>query len=133
MIARHSITVIVTCLLTACASHEGIYSPACAAYAGSNIELRNDQFTWEKFTDSVVVDDEGEIINQFPDYPMQGSYRIDGQTVIMETAAGEALANLYLHQDGERRYLLTAEQNEAWKQTGEYSDCPLVLGGNSDN
>ena len=133
MIARHFVTVLAACLLTACVSHEGIYSPGCAAYAGSNIELHAGQFVWEKFTDSVVVDDEGEIVNQFPGYPVQGSYRIDGQTVIMETAAGEALANMYFHQRGERRYLLTAEQNEAWKKTGEYSDCPLVLGGNSDN
>lgn len=133
MIARHSITVLIACLLTACVSHEGIYSPGCAAYAGSNIELQNGRFIWEKFTDSVVVDDEGEIVNQFPGYPMQGGYRIDEQAVIMETAAGEALANMYLHQRGERRYLLTAEQNEAWKKTGEYSDCLLVLGGNSDN
>jgi hypothetical protein len=126
-------TVIASCLLAACASHEGRYSPACMAYEGNNIELHDGQFVWGKFTDSVVVDDDGKIVNQFPGYPMQGSYRIDGQTVIMETAAGDALADMYFHQDKDRHYLLTAEQLTAWERTGEYDDCALVLGGNADH
>ena len=88
MISRHILIVLVASMLAACISHEGVYTPACMAYAGDRIELRNDRFAWEKFTDSVVVDDNGDVVNQFPGYPMHGTYSIDGQTVMMETAAG---------------------------------------------
>ena len=132
MTASHSITLCVAGLLAACVSHEGKYSPACVAYAGSIIELHRGQFVWEKFTDSVIVDDDGEIVNQFPGYPMHGSYRIDGQTVLMESASGESLAAMYLHRRDHRRYLLTAEQHEAWERGGMSADCALVLGGNPD-
>jgi len=129
MIARHSIIVLIACLLTACAAHEGIYSPACMAFAGDRIELRNSRFSWEKFTDSVVVDDNGETVNQFPGYPMLGHYRVEGQTVFMETAAGKALANMYLHPVDDRLYLLTETQHETAQQRGEIDACALVLGG----
>jgi len=133
MIARKSVTILVACSLAACLSHEGRYSPACVAFEGSNIELLNGQFVWEKFTDMVVVDDDGEVINQFPGYPMQGSYRIDGQTVSMESAGGESLENMYLHRSENRSYLLTTGQHKAWEETGEFAECALVLGGISEN
>jgi hypothetical protein len=133
MSPRCTAVAIIAILLAACASHEGTYSPACVAYAGSNIVLSSGQFVWEKFTDSVVVDDDGKVVNQFPGYPMQGNYRIEGQTVYMQAASGESLANMYLHRDGDRRYLLTAEQSEALEKTGNYADCALVLGGNARN
>lgn len=124
---------LVACLLAGCVSHEGTYSPACVAYAGSNIELTDGEFIWEKFTDSVLVDEDGQVVNQFPGYPMHGSYRVEGQTVYMESASGDSLPNMYLHRDGDRQYLLTAEQSESWEKTGKYADCALVLGGNSGN
>lgn len=132
MIARHSIIVLLGCLLTACATHEGIYSPACMAYAGDRIELRNTRFSWEKFTDSVVVDNKGRAVNQFPGYPILGHYRVEGQTVLMETAAGKALANMYLHPVDSRLYLLTEQQHEMAEQSGEVDQCALVLGGNTE-
>ena len=133
MTANYSITLILVSLLAACVSHEGRYSPACVAYAGSNIELRSGEFAWEKFTDSVVVDDDGEIVNQFPGYPMQGNYRIDSQAVLMESAAGESLATMYLHQRDHRHYLLTAEQHAAWESGSTFAECALVLGGIPDH
>ena len=129
MIARYSTIVVIAGLLAACVSHEGVYSPACVAYAGDSIELRNDRFAWEKFTDSVVIDDNGDVVNQFPGYPLLGTYSLDGQTVMMESAAGESLANMYLHQHNDRLYLLTAVQHEASERTGQYAECALVLGG----
>ena len=77
-------------LLFGCVSHEGTYSPDCIAYAGSNNRLGDGQFVWRKFTDSVVVDDAGEVVNQFPGYPMRGIYRIDGQTLYIESDEGES-------------------------------------------
>lgn len=129
----HSLTLLLAGMLAACVSHEGRYSPACVAYAGSNIELRSGEFVWEKFTDSVIVDDDGEIVNQFPGYPMQGRYRVDGQAVLMESAAGESLATMYLHQQDHRDYLLTAEQHEAWESGSASAECALVLGGIPDH
>lgn len=117
--------------LAACISHDGSYSPDCIAYEGSNIELSDGRFVWERFTDVVMVDADGQVINRFPGFPMEGSYRIDGHTVRMESASGESLANMYLHRIDGRQYLLTAEQAEAWENTGQQANCPLVLGGNS--
>lgn len=132
MKSSHSVVLFFASILAACLSHEGRYTPACVAYAGNNIELRNGEFVWEKFTDSVVIDDDGEIVNQFPGYPMQGNYRIDGQVVSMESASGEAVATMYLHQREHRQYLLTAEQHQAWESGSTSANCALVLGGNSD-
>ena len=133
MKAHHTAITLVVCLLSACVSHEGMYSPGCIAYAGSNIKLSGGQFVWEKFTDSVMVDDDGKVINQFPGYPMQGTYRIDDETVHMESAAGESMENMYLKRHDGRYYLLTAEQFEAWQKTGNHVECALVLGGNPDD
>jgi hypothetical protein len=119
--------------LFGCVSHEGTYSPDCIAYAGSNISLSDGQFVWEKFTDAVVVDEDGKIVNQFPGFPMRGSYRIEGQIVYMESAAGDAMEKMYLHTRDNRQYLLTAEQFEAWQKTGKHADCALMLNGDPDD
>ena len=124
---------LIAVFLSGCVAHEGTYSPDCIAYAGSNISLSDGQFIWEKFTDEVVVDDDGEIVNQFPSYPMQGNYRIDGQTLYMESDDGESMEEMYLHRRENRQYLLTAEQFEAWEKTGKYADCALMLGENADD
>ena len=126
-------TSLIAALLFGCVSHEGTYSPDCIAYAGSNIILDDGQFVWEKFTDSVIVDEGGEIVNQFPGYPMHGSYRIDGQTLYMESGAGDSMDKMYLHRRDSRQYLLTAEQFEAWETTGRHADCALMLDGNPED
>lgn len=133
MVPRIILCTLTAILLFGCVSHEGTYLPDCIAYAGSNIILDDGQFVWEKFTDSVIVDEGGEIVNQFPGYPMRGSYRIDGQTLYMESAAGETMDKMYLHRRDSRQYLLTAEQFEAWQATGEHAECALMLDGNPDN
>ena len=122
-----------TAVVFGCVSHEGTYSPDCIAYAGSNISLHDGQFVWEKFTDEVVVDDAGEVVNQFPGFPMRGSYRIEGQTVYMESDGGESLEHMYLQRRDTRQYLLTAEQFEAWEKTGKDADCALMLDGDPDD
>ena len=119
--------------LVACVSHEGTYSPDCIAYAGSNISLSDGQFVWEKFTDAVVVDEAGEVVNQFPGFPMRGSYRIEGQIVHMESAADDAMEKMYLHTRDNRQYLLTAEQFEVWQKTGKHADCALMLDGDPED
>ncbi len=133
MNSRTILTSLIAVLLVGCVSHEGTYSPDCIAYAGSNIILNDGQFVWEKFTDAVVVNKDGEIVNQFPGYPMRGRYRIDGQTVYMESGGGEAIDKMYLQRRDNRQYLLTAEQFETWQATGEHAECALMLDGNPDD
>ncbi|MFQ6007007.1 MAG: hypothetical protein ACE5OQ_16075 [Woeseia sp.] len=127
MIARFIGPALAACLLVGCVSHEGTYSPSCIAYAGSNIELGDGEFLWEKFTDQVIVDDDGNVVDQFPGYPMRGTYRVEGVTVHMESASGDPMQDMYLHRHDGSYYLLTADQNTSWENTGEYAECALAL------
>ena len=79
-------TALLAALFCGCVSHDGTYLPGCPAYAGNSIKLSDGQFVWEKFTDSVVLDDAGNVVNQFPGYPLQGSYRVAGQVVAQSFA-----------------------------------------------
>lgn len=124
---------LVAVLLFGCASHDGAYSPDCIAYEGDKISLSDGQFVWEKFTDSVVVDDNGNVVNQHPGYPLQGTYRVDGQMLYLDAASGDSPASMHLQQHNHRRYLLTAEQFAAWEKNGQHADCVLVLGGRRDD
>ena len=133
MISRQLVTITAALLFAACASHDGMYSPSCTAYAGNNIELSGGYFTWAKFTDSVVVDDDGKVVNQFPGYPLSGNYRIDGESVFLESSSGEPVATMHLYQHADRSYLLTAEQQQDRESTGKLPECALVLGGNRNN
>ena len=121
---------LIAALLFGCVSHDGTYLPECVAYEGSSIKLSDGQFVWERFTDSVVLDDAGNVVNQHPGYPLQGSYRIAGQTLYLETTVGKSLPEMYLQHHNKRHYLLTAQQFATWEQTGELAACALVLGGN---
>ena len=97
------------------------------AYAGNKITLGEGSFVWEKFTDAVVVDDDGNVANQFPGFPLQGRYEIDGQIVQMNTAAGDSLDKMYLQESSGQRYLLTEDELAAWEQSGKRDDCALRL------
>ena len=116
-------------LLCACASIEGGYSPDCIAFAGNTIDLTRGRFEWDRFTDEVRVDDDGSVIDAFPDYPKQGRYRVDGDRVLMTSDAGEALAVLHVVRSADRTYLYTEDQYAAWRKDGSPARCPLVLGG----
>lgn len=119
-------------LLSGCVSHDGTYLPGCSAYAGNKITLDEGQFVWEKFTDAVVVDDDDNIVDQFPGYPLEGSYRINGQMVQMEALSGESLQTMYLQKFGKQQYLLTADEFASWQQSGKRDDCALQLIANSE-
>ena len=129
---RLVLAALVSILLFGCKSYDGTYSPSCVAFAGNKISLNSGEFVWEKFTDLVVLDDEGNSINQFPGYPMLGTYRVEGQTLIMESAAGEAMPNMYLQEHDESLHLLTADELKSLGETGELPYCSLVLGGFTD-
>ena len=129
MTSRFAITTLIAALLVGCASHDGTYSPNCIAYEGSKVSLSDGTFVWEKFTDSIAVDDAGNVKNPFPGYPMQGSYSIKGQAIFLDAASGELSIDMYLQEYRKRVYLLTVEEFAAWEQTDTVGACALVLGG----
>lgn len=120
-------TALSAALLGGCVSHDGTYSPGCIAYAGNKITLSDGEFVWEKFTDEVVVNDAGETVDRFPGYPLQGTYRIHGQRVLMTSSDGEEMEDMYLHRQGDSAYLYTSQQFERLKSSGKPAECALKL------
>ena len=115
-------------LLSACAPHAGRYAPDCTAFAGSVVSLDGSSFVWERFTDEVRVDADGNRVEPYPDYPKRGTYRKEGNALYLEDGNGDAVATLYLHKDSESYRLLTVEEHEAWERSGEYARCALTRG-----
>lgn len=120
-------------MLSGCLSYEGTYLPGCIAYAGNKITLSDGRFVWEKFTDAIAIDEEGEIVNRFPGYPMRGSYRIENQTVYLQADSGDQMQGMYLHRHGDSYLLLTANEYADWEKTGNYADCTLQLAEKSES
>lgn len=133
MSARYIAVFLAAFVLAGCKSHEGSYVPGCVAFEGSNVTLADGKFTWDKFTDQVIVDDDGNVVDQFPDYPKHGSYRIEGETLYLEQDTGESMPDMYLIQHDDQTYMLTAQQFETWEKTGKREECALVLGGDAGN
>ena len=125
MVIRLTITLLIGCLLSGCKSVEGVYSPGCAAYSGDQIELSGGEFTWDKFTDQVGIDENGNPIDPFPGFPQRGSYEVDGNAVRM-TMNNNASETLYLHVHDGRALLLTETQHRAVESGGRHDDCALT-------
>lgn len=116
-----------TLLLSACASTEGIFEPACIAYEGDRIELRDGRFEWDRFTDVRNVDANGNVIDPFPEYPKSGRYDITAGQLQLETDAGERLPDHFLLKHDGQPYLLSEEQHELFLESGQMPDCALRL------
>ena len=127
MHSRIFITTLIAISLSSCKPYEGIYSPDCVAFEGNKIVLSEGRFLWEKFTDQVLVNDDGEIVDSFPGYPMKGTFRIDGQSVYLKSDAGESVQTMVLHERNKRHYLLTAKQFAELESSGKFPECALVL------
>ena len=106
----------------------GTYAPSCVAFEGNTIELSETGFTWDKFTDEVTVDDDGNTIDPFPGFPVRGTYSIQDDVVSLTTDVGELAAELYLVRRPDQVYLLTAEEHAAWQKDGAVPKCALLLG-----
>ncbi len=115
-------------MLAGCAPHEGRYAPDCVAFAGSIVTLDGGEFVWEKFTDEVRVDEQGNTIDPFPGYPLRGTYRLDDSAVVFQSPSGVELDRMHLLERGADRLLLTADQQQTWERSGSLPDCPLRLG-----
>lgn len=114
-------------LLTACANHEGLYEPACIAYQGDRIELKDGRFEWHRFTDERIVDTDGSLVNSFPGFPKSGTYRIVSGRVELVTDRDLRLDDWFVVERGKRHYLLTAGQHDAFLQSDKLPDCALRL------
>jgi len=128
MHARIFITALMAIFMSSCKPYERVYSPDCVAFEGDKIVLSEERFLWEKFTDQVFVNDDGEIVNAFPGYPMEGTFRIDGQAVQLRTDTGESVQTMVFHDRNKQQYLLTAEQFAELELSGTFPECALVLG-----
>jgi hypothetical protein len=126
-VPRIAAAVLLSCLLAGCASYDGIYSPDCLAHAGNRITLDNGRFVWDKFTDQVLVNDAGEVVDQYPEYPLRGRYSLEGETVHFESYTGEPLPIMHLQREDNKTYLLTAQQLESWEPPATRPRCPLAL------
>ena len=130
---KTTVMVLLTALacVSGCATEAGVagtYAPSCVAFEGSTIELADNRFTWDKFTDEVTVDDAGNTIDPFPGFPVRGTYTVEGDVVSLVTNVGELAAELHVVQRPEQVYLLTDAEFDAWQKDGTVPRCALLLG-----
>jgi hypothetical protein len=105
-----------------------VYAPDCIAYAGDRIELDDGRFAWDKFTDQVEIDEEGQRVDRYPDFPVRGRYLVDDGRVTFIAETDVRLPQLYLARRGRQHYLLTTAQYATWQETGDFANCALILG-----
>jgi hypothetical protein len=111
--------------LAGCASLEGTWSPDCVAHSGNRITLDGGRFVWDKFTDQVLVNDAGDVVDMYPEYPLRGRYSMEGDTIRFESYTGEPLPVMHLQREAGKTYLLTDKQRDAWHTARPR--CPLTL------
>jgi hypothetical protein len=123
--------IIVSALLfAACANHEGLYEPACIAYEGDRMTLRDGRFEWQRFTDQRSVDDDGNIVNPFPGFPKTGTYDFVAGRLELVTNDGVRLDDWFVVVQDGQRYLLTNKQHIAILDGNERPECALRLTDN---
>ena len=114
-------------LVGACKDIDGNYFPACRAFAGDTIKIVGDTFVWDKFTDAVEVDDDGNTVDPYPGYPAEGSVSRDGHKLSFAAGGGIELPDMFMQQCDGRPYLLTADENREFDKTGKCGRCSLAL------
>ena len=117
--------IVLALLFSACANHEGMYEPACIAYQGDKIELQDGRFTWHRYTDERTVDNDGNVVEPFPGFPKTGSYRVTAGRLELTTDDNVRLDDWFIVEHAGRRYLLDAQQHNAFLEGGELPKCAL--------
>jgi hypothetical protein len=106
----------------------GTYQPSCIAFEGNTIELSEGRFTWDKFTDEVRIDEDGNKVDPFPGFPVRGTYVVEDDVVRLTTDVGELAGEMHLVRRPDQVYLLTSEEFGSWQRDGEVPTCALLLG-----
>ena len=106
---------------------EGRFEPACTMFSGDIVEITGDQYVWKKFTDEIVVDDNGELGEPFPGFPRSGPIRRDGEHMRFIGTDGEPDADFHVKQRVDGVYLLTAEELESDSKDPGFWQCALKL------
>ena len=114
-------------VLSGCTSYEGLYTPSCVAFAGSEIRLEDGRYVWGKFTDQIKIDEDGNKIDPFPGFPRRGEYDKQEYEITLLGADGAPVHTLFLFRLDGDIYLYTADETAAYESTGERPACPLVL------
>lgn len=122
-------TLLITLFLASCANHEGQYEPACIAYEGDRIELKDGRFEWQRFTDQREVDQDGNVVKPFPDFPKTGTYTLSDSRMQFNTSDGVTLDDRFLVEHDGERYLLTGSQHNNFVERNDLPDCVLKLAG----
>lgn len=104
---------------------EGEFGPSCIAFAGDRVTFANGRFEWDRFTDERRVDDDGNMLDPFPDYPRHGDFRVERNRVEFVPDDGERLAPRYLLERDGTLYLLERAQYEKVLAGGSLPDCAL--------
>lgn len=127
MVIRLTCVALLIACLSGCKALDGTFLPGCAAYAGDRIELSNGRFEWDRFTDAIELDEEGNRIDAFPDYPKRGNFSIDGTRLILafDGDGSTETFNIYEHESMGLQ-LLTDAQLAAVDQGGLDEDCALT-------
>jgi hypothetical protein len=102
-----------------------MYEPACIAYQGDKIELRDGRFTWQRYTDERTVDKAGNVVDPFPGFPKTGSYRVAAGRLELVTDDNARLDDWFIVERAGQRYLLNAQQHKAFLEGGEPPKCAL--------
>lgn len=119
-------TVLAAMATAGCQSIDGIYRPGCVAFAGDEIELDGGRYLWDRFTDQVRVDERGEVVDPFPDYPREGSYRLEKDRLLLEASGSGPRAVFHLLSENGRYRLLDEDQRQRYLASGEVDPCALL-------
>ena len=114
-------------LCAGCKQVDGVYYPRCAAFEGDKLVLREGTVVWDRFTDQIIIDADGNEIDKFPEFPKAGRYTLDGDLLQLSFDDGKVTKTLHVRRSGERILLLNDENLAEFQQTGRHSECVLAL------
>jgi len=114
-------------VLAGCKQIDGTYYPGCAAFEGDKIVLREGTVVWDRFTDQIIVDVDGNPMEPFPEFPKTGSYEVDGDLLHLAFPEEDVVKTLHIRRSDEWVLLLNAKDLAEWERTGRYNACVLTL------
>ena len=125
MPAKRLMTVFMGVVLCGCSSIEGLYVPACTAYEGDEIRLVEGRFTWRRFTDERMLDEQGQPVDPFPGYPRSGVYEYREPVLILTSDSDQENTGFFLLDEKRGVYLLTGAEKQRYDIDGEIPTCAL--------